>query len=362
MRILEIVYNLSSGGLERFVVDLANQLSKTSDVTIVSIKDDGMPKNSFYKSEIGNNVRYKRFDSKISFRYFFDIYIFLIKEKPNVVHFNGTNLPLYFLLPILFYRKCKYFQTIHIDVSISDSTRSFFFLKQFLYRLGFVKICAISKYNQKKLNETFNINNTITIVNGRNNMVVSPNIYNVRKEIDLYKATKNTICFIHIGRCAIQKNQTMLIEAFNQFSKKYDSILLIIGNGFDNQLGKSLKMIANDKVFFLGEKNNIADWLCCSDAFCLSSLYEGLPISLIEAFSQQCIPISTPVSGCIDYIIDGETGYISDNFNTNNYLETMERYINNRNKINKKLLLKLYNENFTMKHCTNNYINWFNKK
>ena len=40
MKILYITYSLSSGGAERFVVDLSNELSSTCDVVLLTLKDD----------------------------------------------------------------------------------------------------------------------------------------------------------------------------------------------------------------------------------------------------------------------------------------------------------------------------------
>ena len=51
MKILQIIFSLSSGGAERFVVDLSNELSKTNDVTLLTLKDDkvDVEVRNFYK-------------------------------------------------------------------------------------------------------------------------------------------------------------------------------------------------------------------------------------------------------------------------------------------------------------------------
>ena len=60
------------------------------------------------------------------------------------------------------------------------------------------------------------------------------------------------------------------------------------------------------KIFFLGLKKNVGDYLNNSHAFILSSLNEAMPISLIEALACRCIPLSTPVSGSVDIIQNGK--------------------------------------------------------
>ena len=55
MKILEIIPQLSSGGGERFVVDLCNELSKEHDVTLMVLHS--LDKVDFYLKEVSNNVR-----------------------------------------------------------------------------------------------------------------------------------------------------------------------------------------------------------------------------------------------------------------------------------------------------------------
>ena len=40
MRILEVLFTLQSGGAERFVVDLSNEMSKANEVILLTLKDD----------------------------------------------------------------------------------------------------------------------------------------------------------------------------------------------------------------------------------------------------------------------------------------------------------------------------------
>ena len=63
MKIIEIIYNLSSGGAERFAVDLSNQLSEANDVSLFTLKDDCDIRNVFYKSELSSKVKYRNLKS-----------------------------------------------------------------------------------------------------------------------------------------------------------------------------------------------------------------------------------------------------------------------------------------------------------
>ena len=60
MKIVEITFSLTSGGLERFAVDLSNELSKSNDVTLITLKDDKIDteRRCFYKFDLSERVKY----------------------------------------------------------------------------------------------------------------------------------------------------------------------------------------------------------------------------------------------------------------------------------------------------------------
>lgn len=157
-----------------------------------------------------------------------------------------------------------------------------------------------------------------------------------------------------------KKNQDLLIDAFNEIiSQKHNVILLIIGSGFDSEKGNELKRRAHNGIYFLGEKHNVQDYLLCSDAFCLSSIYEGLPITLIEALACGCIPLSTPVSGVVDLVVNNENGFISANFTLDSYVEMLLRYLKNHESINNQRLLELFRAKLSMRACAESYYDFY---
>ncbi|TCN72135.1 glycosyltransferase [Acetobacteroides hydrogenigenes] len=364
MKILQIIYSLSSGGAERFVVDLSNELKNLGEeVYLTTIKYKNSESDTFYLHDLSSDVEIINLESKTkySLKGFLKNYYLVYRMKPDVVHLHLNLALINFILPILFLRrKTVYVQTLHNKAENYKNKTLSFFLMKFLYSLNLVKLITISADNDKSFERVFNRKSDTVIINGRAKMQKT-NLFDItNKEINKLKQTKNTIIFLHIARCAPQKNQKLLISAFNKFIENgEDAILLIIGSGYDTKEGENLKSISNNNIFYLGPKQNVADYYFLSDAFCLSSLYEGMPITLIEALACGITPISTPVSGVIDIINDGVPCYISSDFSVNSYYNALNKYILKRNNIDNKLFTRYYENNLSMDNCATKYLNFY---
>ena len=120
---------------------------------------------------------------------------------------------------------------------------------------------------------------------------------------------------VSAGRLTAQKNQLMLVQAFQEFSEEFpDYTLTIYGEGPDRQ---KLELYVKDNelsenVFFPGNINNLFEEISNAKLFILSSNYEGMPNALIEAMCLGLPCISTRVSGASDIIDDGKNGKLVD--------------------------------------------------
>lgn len=104
----------------------------------------------------------------------------------------------------------------------------------------------------------------------------------------------------NIGRFEEQKNHTFLIDIFEQVLKKQpNSYLILIGEGSleEEVKEKVLSKKMQDNVLFLGLRDDIPELLKSMDVFLMPSLYEGLPISAVEAqASNKKLVLSNEVS------------------------------------------------------------------
>jgi glycosyltransferase involved in cell wall biosynthesis len=64
-----------------------------------------------------------------------------------------------------------------------------------------------------------------------------------------------------------------------------------------------------------------------ADGMCLPSLYEGLPMTLLESIAVGCIPICSPVGGIVNVITNGENGVLSKSSSEEDYYYAMKSFL-----------------------------------
>ena len=115
------------------------------------------------------------------------------------------------------------------------------------------------------------------------------------------------IKILHIGRFVDAKNHIGLLKAFLQFHKKYNkSGLYLIGEGENRKVIEDY-IIENDlqkHVHLLGQMSSVYECLHNADIFALPSLYEGVPMTLIEAMGTGLPIVATRVGGIPDMLDD----------------------------------------------------------
>lgn len=90
----------------------------------------------------------------------------------------------------------------------------------------------------------------------------------------------------HVGRFNPQKNHPFLLDVFAALLKKEsDAVLLLVGGGDDMPQiqAKAEALGIAEHVRFLGVRSDVADLMQAMDVFVFPSLYEGLPVTMVEA-------------------------------------------------------------------------------
>lgn len=131
----------------------------------------------------------------------------------------------------------------------------------------------------------------------KNKSTIIPNFIE-KEQKNLYKSNVGNNILVTARLDDIQKNISMLLQAFAEFSTDYDYRLYIVGKGPDEQKFKQLAndLRISDKVVFTGQQS-VYDYLKTAQIYVLPSNYEGMPNSLIEAMASGIPCIATDCSG-----------------------------------------------------------------
>lgn len=112
-----------------------------------------------------------------------------------------------------------------------------------------------------------------------------------------------------IARLDQQKGHQFLLQAVRQMP---DAVFVLAGDGparQELQAQVQAQAIA-DRILFLGHRVDVADLLAACDLFVLPSIYEGLPLAILEAMAAGRAVVATAVGGVPEAVLDGQTGLL----------------------------------------------------
>ena len=360
MIIVQLIASLSSGGAERFTVDLSNELSKDNEVYLLTFRD--YPDADFYRSQLLDHVKQVSYSGNLSFiskiKQLFVVTNYLLKIKPDVIHTHDIAI-FYAVIYKLLVRNVKVYYTIHSLAKYDTNKGLSFYLREILLK-HFINPVTISERCRRSFIDYYGYDSFSTIENGCRELLLSNKIDEVRKEIRSYCPSKNTKVYVCVARVMQVKNHAMLIEVFNRMVSRGDDVVLFIIGWFDknSDLKKSLDAsIKTSRIHFLGTRTNIPDYLANSDYFCLSSLWEGMPISILEAGLSGCYPICTPVGGILDIIKNEKWGMLSKDQSVDEFIKAIDRAKSIA--IERSELIKMYKERFSMVRCAKEYMQMY---
>lgn len=222
------------------------------------------------------------------------------KEKITVIHTHHRMAAFYVSLLRLYWNR-TFINTSHntFDNKIK--------LTQFSYRHAHLIACG--EMVKKNLEETFNLHDVTAIHNAVKKfagpVVLDPTL----------KALHDKGYFLigNIGRMTEQKGFVYFIEAMPDILKRHPKAkFIIVGAG---ELEQSLraevaKLHLEQYVIWLGFRRDVQNVMSQLDLIVLSSLWEGLPLTPIEAFSVGRSVVATAVDGTVEIVQNGVNGYL----------------------------------------------------
>ncbi|AWD62528.1 Glycosyltransferase [Limosilactobacillus reuteri] len=344
MKKILFVVEAMGGGVFTYIVDMANELSKNYDVSVAYGLRKQTPKDykSYFNPSV-NLIHVRNFtrsvDIKKDLAALFEIKDIENRIKPDIIHLNSSKAG---VLGRIAFKNFKgpVFYTPHgysfLMKNVSTYKRKvYYYLEKFCASFtGITIACSYGEYLTAK-----KITNKVTYVNN------GINIDEINSFLDRIPTKKKNILTIGtLGRISTQKNPTL----FNKIAKAFPSLKFKwIGDG---ELRSTLTSSNIEITGWLDRKDALKE-LNSIDIFVLPSLWEGLPISLLEAMYLRKICIVSNIAGNNNVISNNINGFIC---------EDIQEYISIINlvkhDINSKQLLEL------KKNAYENIIKEYNTK
>jgi glycosyltransferase involved in cell wall biosynthesis len=312
IKILETIRQGQVGGGETHVFDLVNSIDKNLfDVHVLSFTDGPMVdklKSIGIKTFVINTL--KPFDVRIWGK----VKMLMIENNYDIIHAHGTRAASNVFYAANSLNKPMIY-TVH-GWSFHDGQSSIVrrvreLSEKFLTNRSSLTI-TVSNSNQCDGINRFDLKRSRVIYYGIDSTRFnSEGLYkNIREEFNI-PSSKTLVSYL--VRMTYQKDPITMINAIKVVTDKCDDIVFfMVGNGDMQeqtiQLAKELKVC--DKIIFSDFRSDIPDLLNASDIYCLPSLWEGMPIGLLEAMAMNKACIATGVDGTRELIQDGENGVL----------------------------------------------------
>ena len=152
----------------------------------------------------------------------------------------------------------------------------------------------------------------VTVENGIDPALAQVQVDAPAKRAELGIA-EGTQVILSVGALRPQKGHRYLIEAAALLANDWpDAVFLIAGEGpLRPQLSElSRRLSVEERVRLLGRRADVAELLAAADLFAFPSLWEAGPYALLEAMAVGLPVVGSRIPGVIDWVTEGETGYL----------------------------------------------------
>lgn len=299
--VAEFIGTIQDGGAETLVKDYALLLNKNLIKCIVIVlyrykntaNDSILANNKIKIISIYNKNKTDSFFVKIIRKVndwwypYYKLKKIIKKENVEVLHVHLSFLN-YVRRIAKSIKNVKFFYTCHSlpEKLIGEDCLKENSAAKYLIKNNSLQIIALHDEMREAINSMFGINNTIVIRNGIN----FDRFKNVKETKENIRTTLsipvNAFVVGHVGRFSVVKNHSFLVDIFCEILKKRaDAFLLLIGDGKKKQEieNRLIDLGLQNKYLILSNRSDIPQLLRAMDVFVFPSLYEGLPISLVEA-------------------------------------------------------------------------------
>lgn len=296
-------------------------------------------------------------------KYYLWLYNFLKQEKIDVLHIHKATL--YFVAFIAWLANVTCIKTQHNTFRNRKLTLPIAIFRRFVLRKFLnVKFQTIgeSVYNNELnyyKNPSFRVNNWFD-----DKKFYPPMNENEKKAIrNQLSISEGAYVLISSGSCIDTKNHKDIIRALPLIKDTIDVIYVHLGTGVleEDEMELARELGVANLIKYVGNKENVRDYLIASDIFLMPSKFEGLGNSALEAMACQLPSILYNVAGLKDLIKEDDNGFLIDS----NYMLLADKileYYRNPEKSYKKGLnaFKHVKEHYSMEQGVSKMISLYN--
>lgn len=313
MKISHVVENLNRGGLERVVIDLARaQADAGHDCQIICLYDAGMLASELASSRVRVVACDKREGADL--RAILRLRRALASQGTEILHSHNGIPHYYAMAAALGLGLARVVNTRHGMGDINPSSRREWLFRQSM-RLTDVSV-AVSEAAAAKLADTGTV--------PKEKLRVVPNGIHTgpfRERNDDVRSTlarslglpPDTRLIGFVGRLNWAKDLETMVAAFSRLHARLDDVaLVLVGDGGERGILEAAITRAGvgDRVFLLGDRNDVPQLLPGFSVFAMSSISEGYSIALLEACASALPIVATRVGGNAEIVADGVNGWV----------------------------------------------------
>ncbi|MBV8601827.1 MAG: glycosyltransferase [Candidatus Eremiobacteraeota bacterium] len=321
LRVMHVITDLGTYGAERFLLELLTELpvpSLSLGVTLVAGRSVPAPlrERDIDVCALGRSGRY-------DFSFLPRMVGFFNAWKPDIVHTHTHHGKYWGRLAAVLAGVPTVVHSEHN--SDFRASAPFVVLNRLLHRRT-KRIVALSETHGSCLGRAEGVPSE--------RIVVIPNGIRLPRDLDREAARRklgtdgDTLALMHVGRLCGVKNQRLALAALSILSGdlRLRAKLFFAGDGDDRAMleGLAQRLGVGGNVVFLGYRDDLVGLLPAADAWLMTSLNEGMPISMIEAMAAGIPIVTTPWNGAAAMLEGGRCGWVSSSMSPESFATALE--------------------------------------
>jgi len=312
IRVLECIRQGQIGGGETHLLSLIENIDRSKFEIVVLSFTDGPMVDRLNEMGIDTNVIYT--ERPFDWRKWKQVKQLIKQKKIDLIHCHGTRAASNLIssarslgIPLVY--------TVHGWSFHADQHPLVRFIRilgeKYLTGKSNLNI-SVSESNQKSGKKYIRNFDSVVVNNGIDLNKFNPEkqYKNIRSELGV---SEKEVMILFIARFTLQKQPLVLIRAFKDAKEVYPGMrLLMVGEGEQRKSAIALirELQLEDSVSLLPFRQDVPDLLKAADIFVLPSLWEGLPIGLLEAMAMGKAVIGTQVDGTSEVVKAGINGLL----------------------------------------------------